>query len=83
MSDIAIEDTEAEEEKVDFKHYVAAAHELVEVFRDELAEHTARFDQKAIELGGKTTPKHIQEAAELHRMRVACDNFCNALNGNY
>jgi hypothetical protein len=90
MSDIL--ETEAET-KVDFEHYVTATKELVESFRDELAEHTAElvhFDINVIS-GGRggvsvTDTKASadpQRHAELHRIRVACDNFINALNGNY
>jgi hypothetical protein len=77
MSDI-IDDTE-----VDFAHYVAATQEIVEEFRDVLARHTAKLDQVAINLGGNTSPDRIAEKAQLHRLRIGCDNFLNVLMGNY
>ena len=69
------------EAEVDFEHYVTATREIVEEFRDELARHTAKLHQEAIALGGQGGSP--QQAAELHRMRLACDNFLNALAGNY
>ena len=77
MSDI-IDDTE-----VDFAHYVTATQEIVEEFRDVLARHTAKLHQEAIAFGGQTGPDHIKAAAELHRLRIGCDNFLNVLMGNY
>jgi hypothetical protein len=77
MSDI-IDETE-----VDFEHYVTATKEIVEEFRDVLARHRAKLDQEAIARSGQTGPDHIKEAAELHRLRIGCDNFINALVGNY
>jgi hypothetical protein len=75
---MSIMETEAE---VDFEHYVTAAKEIIEDFRDVLAVHTAQLHQKAIEAGGHVGSP--QEAAELHRLRLACDNFLNALVGNF
>ena len=75
MSDIA---TEIE---VNFQHYVTATREIVEEFRDVLARRTAKLQQEAIALGGQGGSP--QEAAELRRMRIACNNFLNALVGNY
>lgn len=74
-------ETEVEEPKADFVHYVAATREIVEEFRDELAKHTAKLHQEAIKRGGQAGDP--QEAAELHRLRVGCDNFLNVLAGNY
>jgi hypothetical protein len=74
MSDIIFE------QEVKFEHYVAATREIVEEFRDELAKHTAKLHQEAIALGETRSP---QEAAELHRLRIGCDNFLNVLAGNY
>jgi hypothetical protein len=76
MSDI-IDDTE-----IDFAHYVTATQEIVEEFRDVLARHTAKLHQEAIALGGGQT-RSPQEAAELHRLRIGCDNFLNVSAGNY
>jgi hypothetical protein len=42
-----IETTDAET-KVDFEHYVQATKEIVESFRDELAEHTAELTRAKI-----------------------------------
>lgn len=82
MIDILTSDeaTTAEAE-VDFAHYVTAIQELVEEFRDVLARHTAKLHQEAIARGGQAGSP--QEAAELHRLRLACDNFLNALVGNF
>jgi hypothetical protein len=77
MSDDIME-TETE---VDFDHYVTAIRELVEDFRYELHRHRAKLHQKAIEAGGQVG--NPQEAAELHRLHMACDNFLNALVGNF
>jgi hypothetical protein len=76
-------DAGSTETEVDFVHYVTATKEIVEDFRDILAEHTAKMDQKAIKLGGQTSPEHIAEKAELHRLGIGCDNFLNVLAGNY
>jgi hypothetical protein len=76
MSDTAIEETE-----VDFEHYITATREIVEEFRDELSKRTAKLHQKAIEAGGQVGSP--QEAAELHRLHLACNNFLNALVGNF
>ena len=64
-----------------FEHYVAATHEIVEEFRDELSKHTAKLHQDAIDHGGQVGDP--QQAAELHRLRIGCDNFLNVLAGNY
>ena len=32
---------------------------------------------------GKTGPDHIAEKAQLHRLRIGCDNFLNVLMGNF
>jgi hypothetical protein len=77
MSDMILE------QEVDFEHYVTATREIVEEFRNVLAAHTAKMRQEAIARGGQTGPDHIKEAAELHRLRLASDNFLNALAGNY
>jgi hypothetical protein len=91
-----METTEAET-KVDFEHYVQATKEIVESFRDELAEHTAELTRYDIQtdkapVGGGRSGLSVTETkasadpqrhAELHRIRVACDNFINALSGNY
>jgi hypothetical protein len=69
------------EPTVKFEHYVAATREIVEEFRDELSKHTAKLQQDAIALGGHACDP--QEAAELHRLRIGCDNFLNVLAGNY
>jgi hypothetical protein len=73
MSDIIAE--------VDFAHYVTATREIVEEFRDELSKHTAKLQKDAIALGGQAGSP--QEAAELHRLRIGCDNFLNVLAGHY
>ena len=87
MSDI-IDETE-----VGFEHYVTATKKIVEEFRDKLAEHTAELVHCEVKIigGGRggvsvadtkasTDP---QRHAELHRIRIACDNFLlNALAGN-
>ena len=56
---------------------------IVEEFRDVLARRTAKLHQEAIAFGGQTGPDHIKAAAELHRLRIGCDNFLNVLMGNY
>jgi hypothetical protein len=63
----------------DFEHYVEAIRGIVEEFRDVLAVHTAKLHQEAIARGGQAGSP--QEAAELHRLRIACDHFLNALSG--
>ena len=92
MSDI----TEAET-KVDFEHYVTATREIVESFRDVLAEHTAElthydiqtdkdpvgFGPSGLSVKESKASADPQRHAELHRIRMACDNFLNALNGTY
>jgi hypothetical protein len=87
MSDIL--ETEAET-KVDFEHYVTATREIVESFRNELAEHTAELTRAKIgniSVGASVelpaASHDPQRHAELHRIRVACDSFLNALSGNY
>ena len=81
-------ETEAET-KVDFEHYVTATREIVELFRDVLAEHTAELTRTKIDLKKGASVElpaashDPQRHAELHRIRMACDNFINALNGAY
>ena len=91
-----MEMTEAET-KVDFEHYVTATREIVESFRDELAEETSRLTHYAIDTdknpvgfgnsGLSVTPTLAsldpEKHAHLHRMRVASDNFLAALAGQY
>ena len=77
MSDTAIE------QEVDFEHYVTATQKIVDEFRDVLARRTAKLHQEAIASGGNTSPEHIAEKAELHRLRIGCDNFLNCLVGNF
>ena len=74
MSDTAIE------QEVDFEHYVTATQKIVDD-RDVLARRTAKLHQEAIALGGQAGSP--QEAAELHRLRIGCDNFLNVLVGNF
>jgi hypothetical protein len=74
-------DTIETEAEIDFDHYVTAIRELVEDFRDQLFQHAAKLHQKAIEAGGQVG--NAQDAAELHRLHLACDNFLNALVGNF
>lgn len=83
MSDILEQEQPELENQTKFEHYVQATGEIVEEFRDVLAAHTAKLDQKAIALGGQTGPGHIAEKAQLHRLRIGCDNFLNVLMGNY
>jgi hypothetical protein len=53
----------------DFEHYVEATRLIIEEFHDDvLAPHMAKM------------PK---ADTNLHRLRVASDNFLNALNGQY
>jgi hypothetical protein len=53
----------------DFEHYVEATRQVVEEFRDDvLAPHMAKM---------------TKADTNLHRLRVASDNFVNALNGQY
>jgi hypothetical protein len=82
MSD-AIEDDTTLENRPNFEHYVQATYEIAVEFRDVLAAHIAKLHQEAIDRGGQNSPDHIQEAAELHRLRIGCDNFLNVLAGNY
>jgi hypothetical protein len=44
---------------------------------------TAKLHQEAFASGGNTSPEHIAEKAELHRMRITCANFVNALVSNF
>jgi hypothetical protein len=69
------------ETEIDFEHYVTATREIVEEFRDELSKHTAELHQEAIAFGGQGGDP--QQAAELHRRRIGCDNFLNCLVGNF
>jgi hypothetical protein len=69
------------ETEIDFEHYVTATREVVEEFRDVLARHTAKLHQEAIERSGQGGDP--QQAAELHRLRIGCDNFLNVLVGNF
>jgi hypothetical protein len=71
----------ATEIEVNFQHYVTAAQEIVEEFRDVPARHTAKLHQEAIALSGQAGSP--QEAPELHRLRIGCGNFLNVLAGNY
>ena len=76
-------DAGSTETEVDFVHYVTATKEIVEEFREVLARHTAKLHQEAIAFGGQPWPDHIKAAAELHRLRIGCDNFLNMLMGYY
>ena len=62
-------------------HITSATQEIVEEFRDVLARHTAKLPQEEIEHGGQAGSP--QEAAELHRLSIGCDNFLNVLVGNF
>jgi hypothetical protein len=78
-----------------FEHYVEATRQVVEEFRDVLAEHHAGLVHYDIELNKGQGPykgasvvstkasDDPQHAAHVHRMRLACDQFLNALNGQY
>jgi hypothetical protein len=88
MSDIV--EAETGETKVDFEHYVTATKGIVESFRDVLAEHTAELTQAKIgniSVGASVelpaASRDPQRHAELHRIRMACDNFLAALAGQY
>jgi hypothetical protein len=76
--------------EADFEHYAQATKEIAESCRDVLAEHTADLTRAKIgDISDGASVKlpaashDPQRHAELHRIRVACDNFINALNGAY
>ena len=68
------------EPEVDFGHYIEAATQLVEEFRDELHTETSRIMQAKADKPQDFDPTHH---AHLHRMRIASDNFLSALAGQY
>jgi hypothetical protein len=76
--------------KVNFDHYIAAAIQLVEEFRDELHVETARLTQAKIDISNNGCSIELPQAhydpgrhAFLHRLRIASDNFLSVLSGNY
>jgi hypothetical protein len=74
MSDIMTEP------KVDFEHYIEAAIQLVEEFRDERHTETSRMMHEKADKPQDFDPTHH---AHLHRMRIASDNFLAALSRQY
>jgi hypothetical protein len=76
--------------EVSFEHYVAAVQQVVEEFRQLLDEATAELTRALHEPNKRgesmTMPKAAddpQHHAKLHRMRLACDHFLNALKDQY
>jgi hypothetical protein len=88
MSDIV--ETEIELKAEDLDKYVEAAASIAEELRDFLSGHYADITKAHHEpnkWGESLTMPAAYDAPEyagnIHRLKVACDNFVNAMRGNY
>jgi hypothetical protein len=84
------DDQVLEEPEVNLSHYVQAIGEMAEEFRGYLATETDRLTRvtsrqlgRNYEFGSALAQLDPAMHAHLHRLKLAADNFLNALMGNY
>jgi hypothetical protein len=90
MSEQILEDPELENQP-HFGHYIQAMGEVTEEFQEYLATEIDRMTRVTTRQLGRDydfgqTPAALLDPelhAHLHRLRLATDNFLNALMGNY
>jgi hypothetical protein len=79
-----------EEPQVTLAHYVQACGEVIDEFRTYLVSETDRLTRvrskqlgRDYQFGGALAQLDPQMHARLHQLRIASDNFLNALKGQY
>jgi hypothetical protein len=89
IDDQILEEPELEN-KPTLGHYVQATGEIVEEFRQYLNKETDRMTRvtsrqlgRDYEFGEAKAQLDPEMHAHLHRLKIAADNFLNALMGNY
>ena len=89
MNDLVLEQ-EIELTPDKLEDYLAAAASVAEELRDFLSRHYADLTTPAMTMkihgqGGEmpAAAQDPQYAANIHRLKVACENFVNAMRGHY
>jgi hypothetical protein len=90
MADMMILDQEIELKPEHLDKYVEAAASVVEELRDFLSAHYLDLTKPPMTKGAHGFHGELPAAADdpgyaanIHRLKVACDNFINAMRGNW
>jgi hypothetical protein len=88
--DQVLEDDFKQKNQPELRHYIQAAGEVIEEFRQYLVEETDRQTRvrskqlgRDYQFGEALAQLDPAMHAHLHKLRMAADNFMNVLMGNY